>query len=368
MRRRFRIPALALALLLSLCAAPVPAAADGTDHFARCGIPVAQTPPETLAAKFTAFCGDDPARSIAENGSLTVERCTVAPSAQAGYKDVTLTVAFHAFCIQDGGVYYNYVLWSNGYYDYETGTKLRRTDTNGRVGLEEEVTFERNGAPVTVRCRLSNDWEQVVGRHYDAYPYDYISVMTCRQTAVFTVPEDYDGLVFGLYDRTAPPTVGEAAAEEAPTASPDGAHWQYFRFGRPSVVRTNQALSVNGEARATEIYNIDGSNFFKLRDIALLLNGTGAQFSVGYDEAARRVTAARGAPYLAEGGELDLGTDKSASAALSTQGLSVDGAEVDAIAYNIGGNNFFKLRDLAAALGFSVGYDAATRTILITSE
>jgi len=50
----------------------------------------------------------------------------------------------------------------------------------------------------------------------------------------------------------------------------------------------------------------------------------------------------------------------------------IDGTEVAFEAYNIGGNNFFKLRDLAFALNgtimqFDVGYDAATRAITMTS-
>ena len=35
-----------------------------------------------------------------------------------------------------------------------------------------------------------------------------------------------------------------------------------------------QSVIVNGETVAMEVYNIDGSNYFKLRDIAMLLSGT----------------------------------------------------------------------------------------------
>ena len=36
-----------------------------------------------------------------------------------------------------------------------------------------------------------------------------------------------------------------------------------------------QNLEVDGKAVACEKYNIDGSNYFKLRDIAWLVNGNG---------------------------------------------------------------------------------------------
>ena len=37
-------------------------------------------------------------------------------------------------------------------------------------------------------------------------------------------------------------------------------------------------------------------------------------------------------------------------------------------AYNIGGSNYFMLRDLAPYLDFGVNYDAETRTAIIVTE
>ena len=52
----------------------------------------------------------------------------------------------------------------------------------------------------------------------------------------------------------------------------------------------------------------------------------------------------------------------------STQSLLVDLMPVQITAYNIGGNNFFKLRDLGDAFGFYVGYDPDTNTAVIDSD
>ena len=51
----------------------------------------------------------------------------------------------------------------------------------------------------------------------------------------------------------------------------------------PAVVLSPQNLRVDGKVIACEKYNIDGSNYFKLRDIAMVLSGTGSEFSVGWD-------------------------------------------------------------------------------------
>lgn len=136
----------------------------------------------------------------------------------------------------------------------------------------------------------------------------------------------------------------------------------------PKVRVSSQPLTVDGEAVEIQAYNIGGGNFFKLRDVAMMLSGTDARFSVGYDADARAVTARRGEAYTAIGGELTSGEDKSASCVLSDQSISVDGEKLDVTVYNIGGSNYFMLRDLGSALGFSVEYDAETRTVLVSTK
>ena len=42
------------------------------------------------------------------------------------------------------------------------------------------------------------------------------------------------------------------------------------------------------------VYKIMGNNYFKLRDVAMMLNGSGKQFAVDYDDAAKTVSIATG--------------------------------------------------------------------------
>ena len=135
-------------------------------------------------------------------------------------------------------------------------------------------------------------------------------------------------------------------------------------------VRSTQNLMVNGRPVACERYNIDGSNYFKLRDLAMALNGTPSQFDVGWDGAKKLVTLTTHHPYTtARGDELTEGEDQSATTAESRDALMIDGVErSDIAAYKIGGSNFFKLRDLGAALGFDVDYIDATRTATVASR
>lgn len=134
------------------------------------------------------------------------------------------------------------------------------------------------------------------------------------------------------------------------------------------AVLSPQKLTVDGKDIECEKYNIDGSNYFKLRDLAQLLNGTESQFAVGYDEATSTVTITTGKAYVSTGTELVTGVDNSATAQPSNQTILINGvAHGDLTVYNIGGSNFFQLRELGNILGFEVDYDVTTDTAIVNS-
>ena len=136
----------------------------------------------------------------------------------------------------------------------------------------------------------------------------------------------------------------------------------------PAVVLSPQKLTVDGRPVDCEKYNIDGSNYFKLRDLAYLLRDTPAAFAVSWDAKANAVIIAPGLPYVPDGSEPAIGEDKSASAVPSPQSVWFLDAPVENLSiFNIGGNNFFKLRDLGKLLGFTVDYDETSDTAIILS-
>lgn len=132
---------------------------------------------------------------------------------------------------------------------------------------------------------------------------------------------------------------------------------------------TASKVTVNGASKAFEAYNINDNNYFKLRDIAYVLNGTDASFSVGWDGAANSIALVKGEAYAPTGSELKVsGTKDIKDAVESTSAILIDGQKAALKAYTIKGNNYFKLRDLGTALGFNVGWDNASQTIAITTE
>ncbi len=131
---------------------------------------------------------------------------------------------------------------------------------------------------------------------------------------------------------------------------------------------TASAVLVNGANVAFDAYNIDGANYFKLRDLAFVLSGTEKQFEVSWDGAANAISLISGQPYTAVGGEMAPGIAAARTATPTSSKILLNGAEVVLEAYNIGGNNYFKLRDLGSAFDFGVDWDGAANTVVIDTS
>jgi len=151
---------------------------------------------------------------------------------------------------------------------------------------------------------------------------------------------------------------GEEEGEEAEAA---------FTIPVPKQVSLSVwKLKLDGEIVEVQPYNIDGANYFKLRDLAALMSGTGSQFNVTFE--APNMLLTTGVEYEVIGGELVKGADMSAKCVPSAQVLIADGKKVDILVYNIDNNNYFQLRGLGDVVGFKVDYTAADYTMIVETE
>ncbi len=129
------------------------------------------------------------------------------------------------------------------------------------------------------------------------------------------------------------------------------------------------SLRVDGKPVRCAAYDIEGETWFKLRDLALALGNTGSRFSVTWDAEAKAVRITAGEAYEPDGSEGEPREDRSAAAVPSGQTILIDGAErADLAAWNIGGHNYFRLADLAAALGFQADYDEESGNAIIRAR
>ena len=131
---------------------------------------------------------------------------------------------------------------------------------------------------------------------------------------------------------------------------------------------TVSTVIVNGQNVVFDAYNIDGYNYFKLRDLAYILSGTEKQFSVTWNADSKIIILYSGQPYTADGSEMKSKGGENKTSTPADQKLIINGKIVTLTAYNIDGNNYCKLRDMGKALDFGVGWDAGTSTITIDTS
>ena len=182
-------------------------------------------------------------------------------------------------------------------------------------------------------------------------------------------------------DVPATPEVPEATeASQAPVVS-----------GSVTANPTDSEIVVGEGAWKLDAYNINDNNYFKLRDIALMFTyeGVNHPFEVIWDGAKNAINLISDKEYTPVGGECggyapetdswpEPDRDEIANetvpvrqqmqAQLTTSVVHIDGVKVDLTAYNIDGNNYFKLRDLAQALDFAVEWNGAENRIYVVTD
>ena len=136
----------------------------------------------------------------------------------------------------------------------------------------------------------------------------------------------------------------------------------------PKVAVLGHTFKVNGKTVAPQAYNIDGYNYFKLRDVAYLLADTTAPFNVTWSASQSTVVnIVPGQKYQKVGGELSASTLTSLKVSASTFKVLMEGKTLPLRGYLINGNNYYSIADIAESVGFEAGWDNATRTVSITT-
>ena len=139
-------------------------------------------------------------------------------------------------------------------------------------------------------------------------------------------------------------------------------------FGYRTEFLTDTKVELNGAKTNLAAYTINGSNYFKLRDLAAALKGLDSEFAVTWNAAQQRIDLTSKTAYTPVGGEQAALPAGNKAASLTSAAVYLDGKPLSLTAYSIGGNNYFKLRDLVFALGFSVDWNNTTSTVTISAQ
>lgn len=124
-------------------------------------------------------------------------------------------------------------------------------------------------------------------------------------------------------------------------------------------------LRINGGIYTLNGYNVNDSNYFRVRDVAMLLRNTSAKFNVEWDEETDGIRIIPGADYVQIGGELSNDTAQTLNVLENSTPIYVNDKQTAITSYNINGSAYFKIRDIANAAGFEIGWDEESQTIVI---
>lgn len=143
---------------------------------------------------------------------------------------------------------------------------------------------------------------------------------------------------------------------------------KYEGINSLTATNSNAKLIINGTDVEVSGYTVNDSNYYKLRDIAMLLRTTGSRFDVAWDETLSAITISKGEKYTIVGGELS--SENSAALNVEENGapVYVDDEEKEVLSYNINGNTFFKIRDIGDMVGFNVDWDGEEQAVIIRTE
>lgn len=152
----------------------------------------------------------------------------------------------------------------------------------------------------------------------------------------------------------------------------------YEEEGYYPITTTQIILNVKGEAQPTaskvyvngketdfQAYNIAGNNYFKIRDIAMAISGSEKQYNVIWDAEKAAINLLKNTPYTPVGNEFAKGDSAVMTAQATTSHIYLDGQITGFTSYNIGGSNYYMLRDLGEVFDFAVEWNNETKSIHI---
>lgn len=136
-----------------------------------------------------------------------------------------------------------------------------------------------------------------------------------------------------------------------------------------SCITKNIIVKVNCNITSLIACNIAGSNYVRLRDVALLLDDSSKQFNITWHPDTQTIKIILMADYIPEKNISENRTGVIAQASPVTANIVCGKSRTVLNAYNVGGSTYLKLRDIGRLLDFQVVYNTSDQVIeLYTSR
>ena len=252
-------------------------------------------------------------------------------------------------------------LWHDGYYEaYVVGAPATLTVKKAAYDDDYGVLW------YSVYAETKDKRPNIVMNEYTKGAWDYNYGLKDRKAYEGTITFEKPG-VYHVYFYNGSPASSDATISMYIVVEDTKAPTQPTQ-PTPNATPTASTVLVNNTPTEFEAYTIEGNNYFKLRDLAQVVNNTEKNFEVTWDGTNNAINLISNTPYTPAGGELSKGDNKAKNAIQSTSVIYKDGEAINLKAYTINGNNFFKLRDIAEAFNIGVTWDGATKTVGIDTS
>lgn len=133
-------------------------------------------------------------------------------------------------------------------------------------------------------------------------------------------------------------------------------------------VPVTSRISVDGRSMQLGGFNINDNTYYKLRDIAYLLNGTDKQFDVVYDTEKSAIVMQSGRSYLGVKSEEDVSSIKDIKLEEKQVSLYLQDEYHQFFGYMINGNTYVKIRDIVELLGVEIEWSNETKEITLITH
>ncbi len=133
---------------------------------------------------------------------------------------------------------------------------------------------------------------------------------------------------------------------------------------------SQDTIKLNNKTIYCKGFKIYGANYYKLRDIAEALSDTPSKFDVKWNNKENIVEIVTGKEYtlVKESNDKYYNPNRNYYATVTNSKILVDGKVQDIKAFNVDGNNYFKLRDLEKLILFDIEWDSTKNEIKILPQ
>ncbi|MCR8643436.1 hypothetical protein NV379_12315 [Paenibacillus sp. N1-5-1-14] len=249
--------------------------------------------------------------------------------------------------------------------NYVTFTNFVEETTTEDVGYGSKQYIAKGPVTVTFNGKLSEDASIAQWFDDDIEGLNYIEIKDNK--AVITETEGVSYGIFPVFEGETD-RFGNAILLKVIAGDTTPAITTTPQPAALAATPTDSKVEVNGKNVSFEAYTINGFNYFKLRDLAMAINGSEKNFEVSFDEAKNAIALTSKKAYTPAGGELTVSDKSNLQVSETSATILLDGKEVQVTAYSINGSNYFQLRDIGRMMNFGVAWDGEASIIKIDTK